>query len=247
MVIKFLNADYYHTKVKSKLVIDFLKSIRVDESILDMGAGEMPFKKYCEHLNYTSQDFCQYEGKGDGRGLQTDKFDVKGIDIVCDIKQIPVPDERYDNILCSEVLEHIENPLEGIKEMKRILKPGGKVIITVPGTSLLHFSPYHYYTGFKDNFFNLLLGKSGFDIDRITRVGTIYSVTALYLWYIADKFSKVIFPWRSSLFFKMFILGFSPFISLFLILDYIRILDTRTIEAGLLVIATKRHENSHGT
>ena len=40
-------------------------------SILDAGAGELRYKHFCSYLVYTSQDFAQYTGTGDGIGLQT--------------------------------------------------------------------------------------------------------------------------------------------------------------------------------
>lgn len=48
---------------------DWVKNelINIDDGkkILDAGAGELRYKKYCKHLNYVSQDFCEYDGKGD--------------------------------------------------------------------------------------------------------------------------------------------------------------------------------------
>jgi hypothetical protein len=52
-----------------------LKKIPVGLKILDAGAGELKFKDDCSHLKYTSQDFGQYNGVGDNKGLQTNKWD----------------------------------------------------------------------------------------------------------------------------------------------------------------------------
>ena len=51
-----------------------LKKIPADSRLLDAGAGEQPFRKYCSHLNYISQDFAEYDGSGDGKGLQMKKW-----------------------------------------------------------------------------------------------------------------------------------------------------------------------------
>ena len=48
-----------------------LESIPSGHRILDAGAGTTRYRKYCEHLKYVSQDFGQYDGQGDGEGLQT--------------------------------------------------------------------------------------------------------------------------------------------------------------------------------
>ena len=116
--------------------------------LLDAGAGELRNKFLCAHLNYVSQDVCQYEGSGDGKGLHTGDWDTSNIDIVCDIVNIPEPDDSFDVILCSEVFEHLPDPLTALDEFSRLLKPGGKLIITAPFSSLVHFAPYHYATGF---------------------------------------------------------------------------------------------------
>ena len=49
-------------------------------SILDAGAGEGKYKKFCEHLIYKSQDLAEYDGKGDGKGLHTEERDYSNLD-----------------------------------------------------------------------------------------------------------------------------------------------------------------------
>lgn len=49
-----------------------------------------------------------------------------------DITNLDVPDDYYDFVLCIDVLEHIENPDAAVKEFKRVLKPGGTLIVSLP-------------------------------------------------------------------------------------------------------------------
>ncbi len=128
-------------------------AIPSDESILDAGAGECQFAQYCSHLNYSSQDFSQYNGEGDGKGIQTGEWNTSSIDIVSDITSIPVKEGAFDNVLCTEVLEHVPDPVAALKELVRVLKPGGRLIVTVPFASLTHFSPYHFASGLNTHFF----------------------------------------------------------------------------------------------
>jgi SAM-dependent methyltransferase len=139
--------------------------------VLDAGAGELRNKVLCAHLDYVSQDYCQYEGRGDGRGLQTGSWDTSKIDIVCDIVHIPEEDASFDVILCSEVFEHLPDALQALDEFSRLLKPGGKLIITAPFASFVHFAPYHYATGFSRYWYEHHLPPRSFTIQELTANG----------------------------------------------------------------------------
>jgi SAM-dependent methyltransferase len=152
-----------------------LKQIPGGRRILDAGAGELRFKPFCSHLDYVSQDFGQYEGNGDGKGLQTVTWDTRQIDLVCDITSIPQPDASFDVILCTEVLEHVPEPTKALDEFARLLKPGGKVILTAPFASLVHFAPYHFSSGFSRYWYEHHLTKRGFDIAELTPNGDWFS------------------------------------------------------------------------
>jgi len=151
-------------QVREIWVAEQLKNIPENENILDAGAGECRYKKYCSHLKYTSQDFGEYDGKGDNVGLQTKHWDNSSLDIVSDIISIPVKDKSFNNILCTEVIEHISKPDLAIKEFSRILKKGGRLVITAPFCSLTHFAPFHFYTGFNIYWYKKILEEYGFEI-----------------------------------------------------------------------------------
>lgn len=151
-----------------------LKKIPTGQSIIDVGAGWGRYKKYCGHLRYTSQDLAQYNGKGDRTGLQTGDWDTSKIDIVSDIVNIPVKNSSYDNVLCTEVLEHVPYPEMAIKEISRILKKKGRLILTAPFASQAHHSPYFFFTGYSKNWYKRILVDSGFKISRIHASGNFF-------------------------------------------------------------------------
>lgn len=162
-------------------VIKKLKEIPKGKKILDAGAGENKYKKYCKHLEYKSQDFNKYDGKGDSIGLQTDTWDVGGIDIVSDVTSIPVDDNSFDYILCTEVLEHIPYPDMAIKEFSRILKKGGGLILTAPFCSQTHFAPYHFCTGFNIYWYREVLKHYGLEVQEFERNGNYFDFVLLEL------------------------------------------------------------------
>lgn len=153
---------------------DTLQKIPTGSRILDAGGGELQYKPLCEHLNYVSQDFAQYDGEGDGKGLQTGAWDQTRLDIISDITAIPEPDGSFDAIMCIEVFEHLPEPIKAIKEFSRLLRPGGHLIITAPFCSLTHFAPYHFYTGFNRYFYEEHLSKNGFKIIDLVENGNYF-------------------------------------------------------------------------
>ena len=170
-----------------------LKKIPRDSKILDAGAGEQQFKKFCSHLNYVSQDFAQYDGTGDSKGLQIGKWDQTQLNIISDIIAIPEPDESFDVILCTEVFEHLPEPILAIKEFSRLLRPDGYLILTAPFCSLTHFSPYHFYTGFNRYFYETHLSAHGFKIIELESNGNFFEYLAQEIRrisYIAGVYTK---------------------------------------------------------
>jgi ubiquinone/menaquinone biosynthesis C-methylase UbiE len=146
--------------------------------ILDAGAGQLAHKPFCTHLRYVSQDFGQYNGQGDQQGLQTHTWDNSQIDIQCDITQIPEPDASFDAILCTEVFEHLPQPIEALREFSRLLRPQGLLILTAPFASLTHFSPYHFYSGFNRYFYQHNLPLFGFQIQTLEPNGNYFEYIA---------------------------------------------------------------------
>lgn len=131
--------------------------------VLDAGAGASKYRPFFAHCRYETQDFCQYQGP-------LVKY-LQPIDHVCDITQIPLPDASLDALLCTEVFEHVPDPMTVLAEFSRLLKPGGRLLLTVPMISALHMEPYHFYGGLTHYWYRHWLPRRGFTIDSITPVG----------------------------------------------------------------------------
>ena len=165
-------------KVRKQWIEKTLKSIPEGSKILDAGAGQQQYKKFCAHLNYVSQDFAEYNPKELMTGLQKTKWDYGSLDVVSDIASIPCDDNSFDVLMCTEVLEHVVNPREAIKEFSRLLKIEGLLILTAPFCSLTHFAPYHFYSGFNSFFYKTELEANNFEILEIIANGNYFDYLA---------------------------------------------------------------------
>lgn len=161
--------------IRDMWVVNELKKIGGGQSLLDAGAGEAKYAKYCTHLKYTAQDFGEYNPEDCSVGLQNDKWDYLGTMVKCDIIDMPFQDDSFDNILCTEVFEHIKNPILAVKEFSRILCSGGKLILTAPFASLVHMAPYYYSSGFSQYWYKENLQDNGFIIQEIQPYGDYFS------------------------------------------------------------------------
>lgn len=115
------------------------------------GRGKIIFEKYLFELVHsahyildvgTSERFAKelrpYENLFNGKNYIAGGYEPKmdyGIyncDMHTDIENLPFEDGSIDAIICLEVLEHVENPFKAAYEIKRVLKPGGFLLLTTP-------------------------------------------------------------------------------------------------------------------
>lgn len=130
--------------------------------LLDVGAGDVPYREIFEpYVNvYHTVD---HERRTDGIDFEADAQDMSGV----------VPSDRYDTVLLIEVLEHVPNPFRVVGELFRVLRQGGKVILSVPHLSRLHEEPFDFYRythyGLKHLFEN-----AGFDVVELVPRGGLF-------------------------------------------------------------------------
>ena len=138
------------------------KQLPAGSSILDVGAGSCPYRHLFNHCEYRTQDVALLQGDqlrhgGYGR-----------IDYVGDATAIPAPEGEFDAVLCTEMLEHHPEPIRVVKELSRILKPGGVLLLTAPLGSGIHQEPYHFYGGYTPYWYEKFLPEAGFEQITIT-------------------------------------------------------------------------------
>lgn len=134
--------------------------------LLDFGCGAKPYRSLFDVDAYVGVDVA----------VSGHDHSQEEIDVYYDGKTLPFPDQSFDFVLSSEVLEHVFNLEEILHEIRRVCKPQAKLLLTVPFAFPEHEVPYDFarYTRFA---LDALLRKHGFRL--ITLEGTTSFMTSL--------------------------------------------------------------------
>lgn len=159
--------SYFNDYNRDRFIAEVAQHTPPRSKILDAGAGSCKYKPLFVHCDYKAQDFCDYKGE-----------DVKygDIDYSCDVTDIPVTNDSFDYIICTEVLEHTPRPDLVLREFSRILKNGGKLVLTAPLGSGIHMPPYHFYGGFTPYWYEHFLQQYGFEIESCRANGGFFKL-----------------------------------------------------------------------
>ena len=102
---------WYVTRFVEKIAA----TLKPQTTILDAGAGESAYKKFFAHCEYKAIDLAVGESR----------WNYENLDYVAPLDNMPIEDNSFDAVLCTQVLEHLEWPRECVREMFRVLMPGG--------------------------------------------------------------------------------------------------------------------------
>ncbi len=169
--------DTGNDSFRNAWVLTTLKNLKSSSqilSLLDVGAGLSPYRHSAEDLGfkYKSHDFGGYvpsESEKVG-GLHSASWNYPEHDFVCDILELP-EDERADVILCTEVLEHIPDPIRVFEKLSRMLNSDGYLVFTVPFSSIMHQAPFWFQAGLSPFWFEYWAKEFGVEIVELTVYG----------------------------------------------------------------------------
>jgi ubiquinone/menaquinone biosynthesis C-methylase UbiE len=133
------------------------------------------------------------------------RTDVKIYPVSGDAFHLPLQDNSFEAIILSEVLEHLEFPMDALKEMTRVLKPGGKLLISVPYKEKITYqicvhcnqpTPTHaHFHSFDEKKLTEWVKESGLSLQRFIKISNKLA-TRLGFYIILKKFSFTI--WKSA-------------------------------------------------
>ena len=153
----------------SNLLENISTEIPKGHLILDAGAGDGRYKTIFANQVYESADIGKLER------------DYGTLTYQCDIKNIPVEDARYDAIICTQVLEHIDEPQKVLYEFSRILRHSGKLYLTAPLYYPEHEIPYDYFR-YTQYGLRHLFDKANLEIQSMEWLEGYFMTLATQLW-----------------------------------------------------------------
>ncbi len=133
--------------------------------VLDIGCGTKPYRRlFPAAVPYF--------------GTETNRTFTPGseADVTAFGEALPFRTGAFDAVLCTEVLEHVPEPSAFLGEVRRVIAPGGALLLTTPQTWGLHEEPYDFYRYTKYGL-QYLFGKAGFEVvDVAPTTGTLGTV-----------------------------------------------------------------------
>ncbi len=176
----FINPFFLIRKILFKQIKK--QAPELNGKLLDFGCGSKPYESL--FINVSEYLGLDIENNSHNHSKEN-------IDIFYDGKKIPFPENHFDSVFSSEVLEHVFEPDLALKEIYRVLKPNGKALFTLPFAWNEHETPNDYarYTSFGIKY---LLEKQGFKIIKQTKAGhmnvVIAQLRSLYIYeFLASK------------------------------------------------------------
>lgn len=169
----FVNPFYFARKGLYKHISELAKQIQ-DGKLLDVGCGSKPYQTL---FNVKQYDGLEYDTEANHKNKSAEFF--------YDGHRFPFENESYDNVISTETFEHIFNPDEFLSEINRVLKNGGKLLLTVPFVWDEHEQPHDFarYTSFG---LKHLLEKHGFEIveyrKSVNNLGVIFQLINDYIY-----------------------------------------------------------------
>jgi SAM-dependent methyltransferase len=98
--------------------------------LLDVGCGVKPYEPF----------FAGAVAEYIGVDVANPAAELEGT-----VEEIPVPDGSFELVLCTQTLEHVEDPGRAVRELRRVVAPGGRVLASTHGVQVYHPNPGDYW------------------------------------------------------------------------------------------------------
>jgi SAM-dependent methyltransferase len=149
-------------------VLEVASSCRDGDRVLDLGAGNAPYRELFAHTDYLTADWTESPHAGAQRA-----------DIIARADALPIRDNDFDLILCTQVLEHVPEPRDVLSECFRALRTGGSMALTAPLFWDLHELPHDYYRYTEAGLRHLVTTAGFVDVEISPRGDSFHTIAQL--------------------------------------------------------------------
>jgi len=137
---------------------DVTRHFAQEARLLDVGCGT---GWLAEHF----ADYTGLDGSTDAVAAATARDrDVRLHDVA---EPLPLPDESFDGVVMKDLLEHVPDPVALVREVRRVLRPGGRVFACSPDAQRWVWDDYTHRRPFTRKSFRLLFADQGFAVERV--------------------------------------------------------------------------------
>jgi len=168
--------------------------------------------------------------------VNVDLVAFPNVRVVADIHNLPFEDNSADAVICESSLEHLKSPEKAVKEMHRVLKPGGLIYISVPFIVGFHASADDYYRWTMPGLRELL--KDFEEKESGIGWGPTYALTSVLREWLA-----IVFSFNINFLYQILSLFFMVILAPLNFLDYIfsRYKSAKNIAYGFYYVGIKPH------
>jgi SAM-dependent methyltransferase len=137
---------------------DVTRHFPADARLLDVGCGTGWIADHFEH--YTGLD-------GSPEAVEAARAHGRAVQLHDVAEPLPFPDESFDGVILKDLLEHVADPVALVREVRRVLRPGGRVFASSPDAQRWVWDDYTHRRPFTRKSLRLLFADQGLAVEQV--------------------------------------------------------------------------------
>lgn len=176
---RFVHPISLRRDVRELMKQKFAAHLTKDMVVYDIGCGSKPFKNFLSDKVY----------KHIGVDIEDGFYNDNNVDLHGTAYDVPVKESVADAVISSQVIEHLERPIDAITEANRILKNDGIFFLSFPFLYPLHAAP-HDYLRYTEFYIRNALVENGFEVVEYNHLGGFWYALGVFFEIYLNAFNR---------------------------------------------------------